>query len=71
MCTPRAFARFRPSLVRALINSRSNSASLPSTVSMSRPWAVVVSAQVSASNRKPPACLTDRIEHVEQVPWTG
>src|ERR1700719_961776 len=51
--TPFALARSRPSPVRARINSRSNSASPPSTVSIRRPWAVVVSAHVSLSERKP------------------
>src|SRR5271168_4116877 len=50
---PRAFARSRPSPVRARINSRSNSASPPSTVSIKRPCAVVVSAHVSWSERNP------------------
>src|SRR5450755_3052662 len=35
--TPRALARFLPSPVRLLINSRSNSARPPRTVSISRP----------------------------------
>ena len=43
--TPRAFARARPSPVRARISS--NSARPPKTVSISRPCGVVVSAQVS------------------------
>jgi hypothetical protein len=51
--TPSALARSRPSSVRARINSRSNSARPPSTVSISRPCAVVVSAHVSCSERKP------------------
>ena len=51
--TPRAFARSRPSPVRARIRSRSNSASPPSTVSISRPCDVVVSAHASPSDRKP------------------
>ncbi len=42
--------------MRARINSRSNSARPPSTVSIRRPWGVVVSAHVSPSERKP-ACL--------------
>ena len=42
--TPRALARARPSVVRAWINSFSNSASPPNTVSISRPCGVVVSA---------------------------
>jgi len=57
MWTPRALARFLPSLVRALINSRSNSAKPPRTVRMSLPCAVVVSAQVSASDLKPAPAL--------------
>src|SRR5262249_14039504 len=43
--TPRAFARCLPSVVRARISSRSNSARPPSTVSINRPCGVVVSAQ--------------------------
>ena len=54
--TPRALARSRPSLVRTLIRSRSNSASPPSTVSISRPCDVVVSAHVSLSDRNPAPC---------------
>jgi hypothetical protein len=50
MYTPRAFARTRPSPVRARINSRSNSAKPPSTVSINRPWGVVVSAHASAND---------------------
>ena len=50
--TPRSRARLRPSPVRAAISERSNSARPPSTVSMSLPWGVVVSAQVSLSERK-------------------
>src|SRR5262245_59182941 len=42
----------RPSPVLARIRSRSNSASPPSTVSMSRPCGVVVSAQASPSDLK-------------------
>jgi hypothetical protein len=41
------------SSVRALISSRSNSASPPSTVSINRPCGVVVSAQASANDLKP------------------
>jgi hypothetical protein len=51
--TPLAFARFLPSPVRARISSRSNSAKPPSTVSISLPCGVVVSAQVSLRLRKP------------------
>src|SRR5712691_2177152 len=51
--TPRSFARLRPTPVRARINSRSNSARPPSTVSISRPWALVVSAQASLRLLKP------------------
>ena len=50
--TPRAFARFRASLVRDAIKCRSNSASPPTTVRISRPCGVVVSAQASRSERK-------------------
>jgi hypothetical protein len=46
-------ARLRPSPVLARINSRSNSAKPPRTVSMSLPCGVVVSAQLSLSERKP------------------
>ena len=42
---PRAFAHCLPSVVRARISSRSNSARPPSTVSINRPCGVVVSAQ--------------------------
>ena len=51
--TPGACARFLPSPVRARISSRSNSARPPSTVSISRPCGVVVSAQVFSTERKP------------------
>ncbi len=51
--TPRAFARVLPSPVRAMISSRSNSASPPNTVSISLPCGVVVSAQVSFRELKP------------------
>src|SRR6516164_5826812 len=50
---PFALARARPSLVRARISSRSNSARPPKTVSIKRPCAVVVSAHASAKDRKP------------------
>jgi hypothetical protein len=46
---PLAFARCLPSPVRVRINSRSNSANPPNTVSINRPCGVVVSAQVSLS----------------------
>jgi hypothetical protein len=55
--TPLVFAYLRPSSVRALINSRSNSARPPSTVSISPPCGVVVSAQASASDLKPAPAL--------------
>jgi hypothetical protein len=55
--TPLAFARVLPSLVRARISSRSNSASPPNTVSISRPCAVVVSAHASLSDLKPAPAL--------------
>src|SRR3954471_22507475 len=45
--TPRAFARCLPSAVRARVRSRSNSANPPSTVNISRPCDVVVSAHAS------------------------
>jgi hypothetical protein len=51
--TPRALASLRPSPVRARISSRPNSARPLRTVSIRRPWAVVVSAQVSLRDRKP------------------
>jgi hypothetical protein len=49
---PLAFARCRPSSVLVRIRWRSNSASPPSTVSINRPWGVVVSAQGSPRERK-------------------
>jgi hypothetical protein len=55
--TPRALARVRPSLVRARISSRSNSAKPPSTVNISRPCGVVVSAHLSVSDLKPAPAL--------------
>src|SRR5262249_56658789 len=72
MCTPRAFARARPSPVRARISSRSNSARPPRTVSISRPWAVVVSAQASLRLLKPAprseiAAMTLRRSRVERA----
>ena len=54
--TPLATARARPSPVLARINSRSNSASPPRTVSISRPCGVVVSAHASPSDRNPAPC---------------
>jgi hypothetical protein len=65
--TPFATARARPSLVRARIKSRSNSAKPPSTVSIKRPCAVVVSAHVSPSDRKPAPLLGDRSQCVQQI----
>ncbi len=62
--TPFATARARPSPVRARINSRSNSASPPSTVSLSRPCAVVVSAHVSA--RDPNQGTTPQLGFIAQ-----
>ena len=60
--TPRALACSRPSLVRLRINSPSNSANPPRTVSIKRPCAVVVSAHASSplSSRT----RTRRSEHV-------
>jgi hypothetical protein len=52
------FARVLPSLVRARISERSNSASPPSTVSMSLPCGVVVSAHASANDLPAPALAT-------------
>ncbi len=49
----RRLARSPPSCVRTRINSRSNSANPPRTVSKRRPCAVVVSAHASPSERKP------------------
>lgn len=46
--TPRALARSRPSPVRLRINSRSNSAGPPRTVSINLPCGVVVSAKPAA-----------------------
>src|SRR5262245_25247834 len=55
--TPEAHAALlgaqRPSPVRARISSRSNSAKPPSTVNISRPCGLVVSAQASLSDLKP------------------
>jgi hypothetical protein len=62
---PLAFARARPSPVLVRISSRSNSASPPNTVSIKRPWAVVVSAQVSLSDLKP--FLGDRSQQVQEI----
>src|SRR5262249_45573683 len=64
--TPRSLARFLPP-VRARISSRSNSARPPSTVSISRPCAVVVSAQVSFRLRKPAPALIS-IRRFEPLP---
>jgi hypothetical protein len=64
--TPFATARSRPSPVRARINSRSNSASPSSTVSIRRPYAVVVSAHVSLRERKP-ALGGDRRQCVQKI----
>jgi hypothetical protein len=50
---PAGKTRNNASPVRARINSRSNSASPPSTVSIKRPCAVVVSAHASARDRNP------------------
>ena len=47
-----------PPPVRARINSRSNSAKPASTVSISLPWELVVSAQISLSDFEPaPRCV--------------
>jgi hypothetical protein len=51
--TPLAFARALPSLVRARIKSRSNSAKPARIVTINRPCALVVSAQLSCSDLKP------------------
>src|SRR6516164_1487321 len=51
--TPRALARALPSLVRARISSRSNSAKPARIVTIRRPCALVVSAQASCSDLKP------------------
>jgi hypothetical protein len=50
-----------------MISARSNSARPPKTVSISRPCAVVVSAQASASDLKPAPGFRNRVEDVEQV----
>src|SRR5262245_38331067 len=64
--TPRSLTTLRPSLVRARISSRSNSASPLSTMSMRRPRGLVVSAQLSLRLLKP-APLGERRNDVEQV----
>ena len=51
--TPRAFARSRPSLVLAKMRCLSNSANPPSTVIISLPCGVVVSAQELPRDLKP------------------
>lgn len=55
--TPLAFARARPSPVLARIKLRSNSAKPASTVTISLPCGVVVSANGSASDLKPARAL--------------
>jgi hypothetical protein len=64
---PAALARARPSPVRVRINSRSNSARPPRTVSIKRPCAEVVSAHASPSERKAGFLLGDRYKRVQQV----
>jgi hypothetical protein len=68
--TPRALARARPSPVLALIGSRSNSAKPPSTVSIKRPCAVVVSAHASANdlNVAPALLMASRMLRRSRVP---
>ncbi len=65
-----ALARSRPSLVRLRINSRSNSARPPRTVSVKQPCGVVVSAQVSRSDRKPAPLITPA-KSGSIVSWLG
>ena len=65
--TPLAFAATRPLLVRCWINSRSNSAMPANTVSTMRPAGEVVSAQGSASERRPAPDLLQLLGDVEQA----
>jgi hypothetical protein len=58
--TPLAFALLRSSSVLARINSLSNSARPPRTVNINPPCGVVVSAQWSASERKPAPAFPTR-----------
>ena len=60
---PRAVARLRPSSVLALISSRSNSASPPSTVRMSRPCESCVGPSIGRSKSR--ALAADRVEDVQ------
>jgi hypothetical protein len=64
---PRALARSRPSPVRARINSRSNSASPPCTVSIKRPCAVAGVGPCVGEGSKPGFLACDRREGVEKV----
>jgi hypothetical protein len=68
---PRALARSRPSLVRARIKSLSNSASPARTVSMSRPWGVVISAHASPSERKPASFSVIAASVFSKSGWSG
>jgi hypothetical protein len=62
LAPPVAFARARPSLVRDLMSSRSNSAKPPWTVSMSLPCGVVVSAHF---------CTQARVQRPPESPCEG
>ena len=67
--TPLALARALPSLVRARISSRSNSAKPPRIVSINLPCGVVVSAQLSCSdlNPAPRLAMASRILNKSRV----
>ena len=64
--TPRSLARFLPSPVRARINSRSNSAKPPRTVSIKRPCGLVVSGVLQRFEAR--ATLRQGFDDVQQVP---
>ena len=66
--TPRAVASFRPSLVRAGINLRPNSARPPRIVTISWPCGVVVSTHASANDRKPAPWSEICAQYVEPLP---
>jgi hypothetical protein len=65
--TPFATARAWPSPVRVRISSRSNAASLPSTIKIKRPCAVEVSAHAVAKGAERCAPGGYRCKGVEQV----
>ena len=65
--TPLALARPLPSLVRLRINSRSNSASPPRTVSINLPCAAVVRPGVP-HRFEARALVGDGTEQIEEVP---